>query len=308
MKTNAILMAMLGLLLTTWSCFETASVAEHNEASTTAIAQSSSTPPQKKAEREKALPTPLCSPLPTPRIKEPIELSLEDQINYFGGTPDFDCDGVCNSVDNCLTAYNPDQEDSNGDGKGDACDLKLVSESFVDSRCDQDGDGIPDQAEREKTLPSPTPICSPQPTPLSEESKNNPGYEPGPEDELNAGLGTLDWDCDGICNNADNCIFVFNPDQKDGNNDGKGNACDPKLVDPSFKDSRCDRDGDGIVDLKDNCPAVCNPDQKFVDVNKNNVNDLCDSVLPNFVGSQSCAKRHKVKPPKPPRPTKTSTK
>lgn len=204
MKTIAILMTMLGLLLTTWLCFDTASEIESNQFLTTATAQSSPMPPQKKVEREKARPTPLCSPLPTPRIKEPIELSLEDQINYFGGTPDFDCDGVCNSVDNCLTAYNPDQKDSNGDGKGNACDPKLVGESFVDSRCDHDGDGI--------------------------------------------------------------------------------------------------------ADLKDNCPAVCNPDQKFVDVNKNNVNDLCDSVLPNFVGSQLCAKRHKVKPPKPPRPTKTLTK
>lgn len=162
----------------------------------------------------------------------------------------------------------------------------------------------PPESKTEKSYvsPSPPPSCSPQPTPLSEKAKNNPVRELTAEDALNSGLGTRDWDCDGICNIKDNCIFVYNPDQKDRNGDGKGDACDPKLVDPSFKDSHCDDDGDGVPNITDNCPAVCNPDQKFVDLNENNVNDLCDSVLPNFVAEQPCAKRKKVKAPKPPQP------
>lgn len=145
---------------------------------------------------------------------------------------------------------------------------------------------------------SPTPMCSPQPTPLSEEEQNNPFREQTSEERLDGLGGTPDWDCDGICNRQDNCIFVYNPDQKDRNGDGKGDACDPKLVDSSFTDSRCDYDGDGIPDREDNCPGACNPDQKFVDVNENGVNDLCDSVLPNYVPGQPCAKRKKVKAPK----------
>jgi Thrombospondin type 3 repeat len=161
--------------------------------------------------------------------------------------------------------------------------------------------------EKPTVSPSPTPICSPQPTLLSEEDKNNPLRELTVEEDLDAGLGTTDWDCDGICNSKDNCVFVYNPNQKDKDGNGKGDACDPKLVDSSFKDSRCDQDGDGIPDFKDNCPLACNPDQKFVDVNENGVNDLCDSALPNFAAGQSCVKRISVKPPKPPKPKNSSS-
>lgn len=36
---------------------------------------------------------------------------------------DSDCDGVNDDIDNCLDVANPDQDDSDGDGFGDACDL-----------------------------------------------------------------------------------------------------------------------------------------------------------------------------------------
>ena len=35
---------------------------------------------------------------------------------------DEDGDGVCDEVDNCPDVYNPNQEDFNADGVGDACD------------------------------------------------------------------------------------------------------------------------------------------------------------------------------------------
>jgi len=143
---------------------------------------------------------------------------------------------------------------------------------------------------------SPTPVCSPQ-----SESVSDPLREESAEDAINGDLGTPDWDCDGVCNSRDNCIFVYNPDQKDSDGDGKGDACDPKLVDSSFKDSRCDRDGDGVPDFKDNCPLACNPDQR--DINKNGIGDVCDQSFPNPVlNLQVCASPKKVKAPKPPKP------
>jgi hypothetical protein len=149
-----------------------------------------------------------------------------------------------------------------------------------------------------ETVGIPTHVPSPQPTPIPREEMNPSLPEMTSEEVLNNVLGSPDWDCDGILNSEDNCIFVYNPNQKDGNKDGKGNACAPSKVDSSFLDSRCDMDGDGITNHKDNCPSICNPDQKFVDINENKVNDLCDSLSPNFVAEQSCSKRIKVKAPK----------
>lgn len=154
-------------------------------------------------------------------------------------------------------------------------------------------DGLPAQkvqptppVKETEQIVKPTPSCSPVPTPF-------------PEGLIDPRVGE-DSDCDGINDISDNCLLVYNPNQKDKNGDGKGDACDPKLVDKSFVDLRCDMDGDGIPDDKDNCPWVCNSDQKFVDVNKNGVNDLCDNAFPNAIlGQKFCAKRINVKAPKP---------
>lgn len=46
------------------------------------------------------------------------ELTLDEALSL---SPDSDGDGVPNLVDNCPLVANPDQEDSDGDGVGDAC-------------------------------------------------------------------------------------------------------------------------------------------------------------------------------------------
>ena len=76
-----------------------------------------------------------------------------------------------------------------------------------------------------------------------------------PGDQCQTGVCSLhgDVDADGVCNEADNCPFVANPDQKDADGDDIGDACD-------------------------NCPHDFNPDQS--DVNGNGVGDLCDKNPP----------------------------
>ena len=50
-----------------------------------------------------------------------------DRFSVFalGGPADSDGDGIPDDVDNCPFDYNPDQADTDADGKGDACDLNI---------------------------------------------------------------------------------------------------------------------------------------------------------------------------------------
>ena len=74
-----------------------------------------------------------------------------------------------------------------------------------------------------------------------------------------------DFDDDGEDDGVDNCIGVWNPEQKDGDGDGFGDVCDP---------SDEDNDNDGIENVVDTCIGIPNINQ--ADSDGDGLGDQCD--------------------------------
>jgi|GEM_PF-1801554 len=169
---------------------------------------------------------------------------------------DSDNDGINDSEDNCPNKANSNQKDTDGDGLGNRCDS------------DDDNDGFTD-AEENRVGSNPK---NPNSTPISI---------------------LTDADSDGILNDVDNCPNRKNPNQKDFDLDGMGNACDPDDDNDGFSDAKennvgsnprnplstpetiaWDADGDGIDDAWDNCVGKSNPNQK--DTDQDGMGNACD--------------------------------
>lgn len=99
-----------------------------------------------------------------------------------------------------------------------------------------------------------------------------------------------DYDSDGFEDDFDNCLFVANRDQADGDGDKVGNVCDncPNAANPDQRDTDGDRigdacdddiDNDGRANGADNCPVVPNLSQGDVDGDASG--DACDADIDN---------------------------
>ncbi len=93
-----------------------------------------------------------------------------------------------------------------------------------------------------------------------------------------------DGDLDGVCDDDDNCVFTFNPDQADGDGDFVGDVCDNCVF--TFNPDQADSDGDSVGDACDNCWAVANADQANED--GDGFGDVCDNC-PHVANDQTDA-------------------
>jgi hypothetical protein len=189
----------------------------------------------------------------------------DDSCNCAGTLIDGDNDGVCDINDNCPDTANPNQEDVDGDGIGDACDDCNI---LPGTPCD-DGD-----------------ICT-----------ENDVYD----NNCNCAGTYADNDNDGVCNAEDNCPDTANPNQEDADNNGVGDACEGCAFAPGTPcddgdictendvyDANCncagtyaDNDNDGVCNAEDNCPDTPNPNQE--DADNNGVGDACEVVEEGLV-------------------------
>jgi hypothetical protein len=125
----------------------------------------------------------------------PIGLSERIVAGGGGGGGDTDEDGIDDSVDNCPTVFNPGQEDSNGDGVGDACDDDGDGIANDNDDCDSSPEDFDDVADQDG--------CPEEDPDLDSVSDANDGCPVDPED------------VDGVFD-ADGCPEPANLDQTGG--------------------------------------------------------------------------------------------
>ncbi len=189
---------------------------------------------------------------------------MPSDVNLYGslldtGIPDIDVDGVPNTVDNCPGTYNPDQEDADADGIGDACEVindDMIIGSwteYIDHNCDG-GAGINTLIFYEDHTFDSIPRCNGY-TGVWELSGDEitftytgcdyPIYTGAVNSEGSTMNGTMgdtncwsairveeddDIDNDGIADIADNCPDTYNPAQADSDGDGIGDVCENNVT------------------------------------------------------------------------------
>jgi hypothetical protein len=91
--------------------------------------------------------------------------------------PDYDCDWVGNTCDNCPAEYNPWQDDDDGDGVGNECDNCPTAPNAAQT--DTDGDGIGDVCEEEELQGQSLMMLMSESNLLATDALSEPGVDQG---------------------------------------------------------------------------------------------------------------------------------
>ncbi|MBI5299396.1 MAG: thrombospondin type 3 repeat-containing protein [Deltaproteobacteria bacterium] len=181
-------------------------------------------------------------------------------------TSDEDMDFIGDNADNCPATANTDQTDIDQDKIGDACDplnnldndadgiVDLVDNCPVVANADQadfDRDGVGDACDND--------IDGDELTNEEENTKGKDGVITDPKNP--------DTDGDGILDGVDNCSKVANYDQKDGDGDSFGDACDCAPNDKTIHPTATDDPDSSATDS--NCDGIDGDREKAVFVTSN---------------------------------------
>lgn len=173
---------------------------------------------------------------------------------------DSDGDLIGDACDNCPAVSNYNQNDQNSNGVGDACDSTTPKCTDTDTDFESNGytgnggmDSCQSQTtvievacnKTDKTKSTYNILCAGGficQTGNCVKDPNAPTTPPPPggnNTKIPAGEENKDWDKDGIPNISDNCPLTPNPDQKDTDNNGYGDACDPGNPGNTVKEEAC---------------------------------------------------------------------
>ncbi len=168
----------------------------------------------------------------------------------------------------CPCIDNPNQQDSDGDGRRDVCDLDIDGDGALNPICVFDSGGDFSQALLEQAGPQ------------LGEPVDNCLFTPNPDQ--------ADFDLNGVGDVCEVCPCLDNPNANDTDGDGTKDACDIDIDGDLVNNPMCIFDNSGLldqsklIDNEDNC--IFDPNSNQLDTDNNGIGDVCQAqdLCPNI--------------------------